>query len=113
MWWDHLRRSGFIAGSTANQPSNAFGGTIGVQTGDASATPVANGLGYTSLITCSSNLPDKVAIALDTQMDDGVPSTGAVRGASGTGNVVINAGVAAASVYQETGTNIYTLCRSF
>src|SRR5439155_8665926 len=33
-WWDHLRRAGFLAGSGYQQPSNAFSGIIGVQTGD-------------------------------------------------------------------------------
>ena len=36
--------------------------------------------GFVSLIVCSANLPDKIAIAVDTQMDDGVPNTGTVRG---------------------------------
>src|SRR5262249_12234754 len=33
-WWDHLRRAGFVAGNGAIQPTNAFAGQIGVQTGD-------------------------------------------------------------------------------
>ena len=44
---------------------------MGVQTG---------GMGFTSNIVCSSNLPDKIAIAVDTQMDDGTAATGQVRG---------------------------------
>ena len=116
-WWDHLRRSGFIAGSGYNQPSNAFNGLIGVQTGDGAATPaaaLANATGgWTNIILCSSNLPDKVAIALDTQMDDGIPQTGAVRGqlqaASGSPAVA----AAPVATFLETGTNIYMLCRPF
>src|SRR4051812_37609664 len=34
LWWDHLRRSGFVAGSGTTQPTNAFTGMIGVQTGN-------------------------------------------------------------------------------
>ena len=113
MWWDHLRRSGFIAGSGYAQPNNAFAGILGVQTGDGSgATPAAAAIGFTGLFTCSSNLPDKVAIALDVQMDDGNPLAGAVRGASGSGAVNV-ATTSAASAYLENGTNIYTLCRGF
>src|SRR5215217_7865804 len=26
LWWDHLRRSGFVSGSGTSQPSNAFNG---------------------------------------------------------------------------------------
>jgi prepilin-type N-terminal cleavage/methylation domain-containing protein len=117
MWWDHLRRSGFIAGAGYAQPQNAFNGIIGVQTGQGpavAAAPVAVLGGFTGLIMCSTNLPDKVAIALDVQMDDGNPSGGAVRAVLGAGSVVISAGLAATSGgYLETGTNAYILCRQF
>ena len=110
-WWDHLRRAGFVAGSGTNQPFNAVTGLLGVQTGlPGGAPPTALG-GLSSLIVCSANLPDKIAIAVDTQMDDGVPATGTVRGQlQDTPNPAIAA--AAAAAYGETGTNVYTLCRS-
>jgi prepilin-type N-terminal cleavage/methylation domain-containing protein len=113
LWWDHLRRSGFIAGSGPDQPVNAFAGILGVQSGDgAGGTALGT---YTSLIMCSSNLPDKVAIAVDVQMDDGDVRTGAVRGQLHTAagaSPAINA-VADTNNYAETGTNLYTLCRGF
>lgn len=125
LWWDHLRRSGFVSGSGVANPSNAFAGLLGVQTGDGTGTTGANPTppaatltggttGFTALIMCSTNLPDKVAIALDVQMDDSVLSTGFVRGVLGAGTIAMNAtaGNAAAS-YAETGTNVYTLCRQF
>jgi prepilin-type N-terminal cleavage/methylation domain-containing protein len=114
LWWDHLRRSGFVTGgSGVTQPQNAFNGMLGVETGD--GTPALGPAlgGFTNLIMCSSNLPDKVAIALDVQMDDGLPNAGAVRGflqlASGSPDIPATA----TSGFQETGTNIYTLCRQF
>jgi prepilin-type N-terminal cleavage/methylation domain-containing protein len=118
LWWDHLRRAGFVSGSGTQQPFNAVTGMIGVQTGDGQATtgPAlgtdSTGLnGFTSLIICSGNLPDKIAIAADTQMDDGNPEAGTVRGQTQSGpNPVI--GKEAIDKYQETGTNTYTLCRS-
>lgn len=117
-WWDHLRRAGFVSGSGTQQPFNAVTGMIGVQTGDAGATigPAlgtdAAGLnGFTSLVICSGNLPDKIAIAADTQMDDGNPQGGTVRAQLQTGPNPAIAKQAAAS-YAETGTNTYTLCRS-
>jgi hypothetical protein len=63
---------------------------------------------------CSSNLPDKVAIALDVQMDDGDVRTGAVRGLLHTAglNPAIPL-VADANNYVETGTALFTLCRQF
>jgi len=111
LWWDHLRRAGFVSGVGDLQPFNALSGQIGVQTGD-SAGGAALG-GFAGIIICSANLPDKIAIAADTQMDDGVPNAGTVRGISQTSPNpdVVNA-TTAATAYQETGTNLYTLCRS-
>jgi prepilin-type N-terminal cleavage/methylation domain-containing protein len=116
LWWDHLRRSGFVSGSGFAQPSNAFNGILGVQTGDGTATtgatPTAAGAtlgGFTALIMCSSNLPDKVAIALDVQMDDGLVNTGFVRGVENTATLAATT----ATSYIESGTNTYTLCRQF
>ncbi len=113
LWWDHLRRSGFITGTGVANPINSFSGTMGVQTGDGSATPAAVLGGFTNLLMCSANLPDKVAIALDVQMDDGNPASGAVRGILASGNPAINVAATAASGFLETGTNVYTLCRQF
>jgi type II secretory pathway pseudopilin PulG len=109
-WWDHLRRAGFVAGNGPLQPNNAFTGQIGVQTGDGAAAPGPALGGFSGLIVCSANVPDKVAIAMDTQMDDGVPNAGTVRGQS-QNSPNPSVGTAATS-YAETGTNVYMLCRS-
>ncbi|MBV9191106.1 MAG: prepilin-type N-terminal cleavage/methylation domain-containing protein [Betaproteobacteria bacterium] len=109
-WWDHLRRAGFVAGNGVLQPSNAFAGAIGVQTGDGAGATVLGG--FSGLIVCSANIPDKVAIAMDTQMDDGLIDTGTVRAQlQSAPNPNIQA-AAAATPYAETGTNTYALCRS-
>jgi hypothetical protein len=123
-WWDHLRRSGFVAGAGPNQPLNAVSGIVGVQTGDgvtppgpALGTGAAGTGGFFGLMMCSANHPDKVGIATDTQMDDGVRLTGSVRGQLQTANnpnVVVDATAAAVGgggSYVESGTNTYTLCR--
>ena len=116
LWWDHLRRAGFVSGVGDQQPFNALSGMIGVQTGDGAATPAATlkdaaGNGFVGVIICSSNLPDKIAIAADTQMDDGVPNAGEVRGQLQTApNPAIAA--TAGTAYAETGTNVYVICRS-
>ena len=113
-FWDHLRRAGFVAGTGDLQPFNAVTGIIGVQTGNG-ANPVAPAMGgFVSLIVCSANMPDKIAIAVDTQMDDGISATGTVRGqlhAAGP-NPPITTVVAEMPAYAETGTNVYTLCRA-
>ena len=109
-WWDHLRRAGFVAGSGVTQPTNAFAGQIGVQTGDGAGSTVLGG--FSGLVICSANIPDKVAIAMDTQMDDGLIGTGTVRAQlQSAPNPNIQA-AAAAAAYAETGTNTYALCRS-
>jgi prepilin-type N-terminal cleavage/methylation domain-containing protein len=115
LWWDHLRRAGFVSGTGSTQPINATGGIVGVQTGDAAATPAVALGSMFGTIVCSSNIADKIAIALDNQMDDGDSRAGTVRAqrhvAAGP-NPDINGGADAAT-YQETGTNVYTVCRTF
>ena len=84
-----------------------------MQTGDGAATPgVALG-SFFSTIICSSNLPDKIAIAVDNQMDDGDARAGNVRSQLQTAgpNPAINA-AADTNNYAETGTNAYTMCRT-
>jgi prepilin-type N-terminal cleavage/methylation domain-containing protein len=111
LFWLHLRKAGFISGSDQEQPFNAVAGKLGVQTGNA-ASPPGNALGgFTSIIICSANLPDKMAIAVDTQMDDGLSNNGTVRAMK---NDKPNPGIADAAepAYAETGTNTYTLCRA-
>lgn len=108
-WW-HLRLAGFVGGSTADtdissvaQPSNAANGIMGVQT---------TGMGFTSNIVCSSNLPDKIAIAVDTQMDDGTSISGQVRGLKQDIPNPVTGGNAPTVAYAETGTNQYLLCKN-
>ena len=115
-FWDHLRRAGFVAGNGGQQPFNALTGLIGVQTGDGAGAAAlldpTPGPGFVGLIMCSANLPDKIAIAVDTQMDDGLAGKGTVRAIVQAGpNPAIGA-VAATALYSETGSNIYTICRA-
>jgi prepilin-type N-terminal cleavage/methylation domain-containing protein len=108
-WWDHLRRAGFVSGSGVTQPFNALTGLIGVQTGNGASSTVMGG--FSGLIMCSANLPDKIAIATDTQMDDGLPGTGTVRGdLQAAPNPDLDD--TPETSYAETGTNVYVLCRS-
>ncbi len=86
-----------------------MGGIVGVNFG---------GLGLPGNVVCTSNLPDKIALAIDTQLDDGKGKTGSIRAWQGTvvpGTPVDPRGLAAVSMgsdYQETGQNVYLLCRS-
>jgi hypothetical protein len=112
-WW-HLRLAGFLSGPTAGagtgaQPINALGGVIGVQTGSGPAT-----LDFSGLIICTANVPDKIAIAVDTQTDDRAAATGSLHGALQSAS---NQPIAAATFpptggdYVETGANHYLLCK--
>jgi prepilin-type N-terminal cleavage/methylation domain-containing protein len=111
-WW-HLRLAGFIPGPTAgtafaNQPTNAVSGMIGAQNGTGAAT-----MGLTGLIICSANIPDKIAIAVDTQTDDQASPTGSLRAAlqNQANPTMGGAQVTFPSPYQETGAAQYLLCR--
>ncbi|MBI3373455.1 MAG: prepilin-type N-terminal cleavage/methylation domain-containing protein [Betaproteobacteria bacterium] len=126
-FWLHLRSAGFIAGTGTDNPFNAVSGKMGVQTGNglyvAGTTPVGAVLntvaagaqpavaGFTSLILCSANLPDKVAISVDAQTDDGNSLTGSVRGLTQAGQPNIPV-TGAATAYVEDGVSSYVVCRT-
>jgi prepilin-type N-terminal cleavage/methylation domain-containing protein len=103
LFWLHLRKAGFIAGTDQEQPMNTVNGKIGVQAG---------ALGLTGLVVCLANIPDKMAIAIDAQMDDGKPNTGSVRAMVQTAlNEAVGAAVTgAAAQYEESG-KTYIVCR--
>ena len=108
LFWMHLRLAGFVPGATSGiastqQPNNAVNGIVGVQT---------SGMGFTSNIICTSNLPDKVGIAVDSQMDDGNATTGQVRGLLQSAPNPAAGSSAPTSNYAETGTNQYLLCKN-
>ena len=115
LFWQHLRIAGFVAGATTGaasgtQPINAAGGFIGVESG----LPGTRGMGFSSLILCFSNLPEKIASAVDGQMDDGVPNTGQVRAQLGGSNPdTATDASGAASAYVETGVNQYLICKNY
>jgi prepilin-type N-terminal cleavage/methylation domain-containing protein len=116
MFWDQLRRAGFVGGSGTENPFNAVSGKMGVQTGDGSSAtpPGVLGIGgaqfFTGLILCSANLPDKIAISVDSQMDDGVGNAGSVRALKGGANPALPSG-GNADVYTEDGVSTYVICR--
>jgi prepilin-type N-terminal cleavage/methylation domain-containing protein len=123
LFWEHLRRAGFVSGTGSEQPFNAVSGKMGVQTGDGPA-PTVNPAGVlgtpgspptvpiTSLILCSANLPDKIAISVDSQTDDGVGTTGTVRAQKQTTGPNPATIAAAADAYTEDGVSSYVVCRT-
>jgi len=114
-FWQHLRLAGFVGGDTAtkDQPNNSAGGIVGVQTN----TGAAGAIELAGLVVCSTNLPGKIANAIDAQFDDGVSSRGVVRGYTQAGSVVADNGAnptraAAAANYVDNGVTLYTVCKS-
>jgi len=109
-FWQHLRAAGFIGGNPALAGAaalsrNAFGGLTGV-----SATGVT---GMTGNVVCMSEIPGKAAVAIDNQLDDGLPDGvgGSVMATTGVAGANTAPGAAAAAPYVETA--VYTLCRKF
>lgn len=112
-WW-HLRAAGMIAGpatgaGSTSQPSNAVGGIVGVQD---------SALGLNGPVICSTNVPDKIALALDTQLDDSRATTGSIRAFPGGGTQAIAVGTAPSgggavpAQYVETGGQQFVICKS-
>ena len=121
LFWQHLRFAGFIGGDTASgeQPQNALGGIVGVQTSTGLAASVDMG----GLVVCTSNLTGKIAEAIDRQFDDGIPNKGTLRvydqnkvsiARGCTSAVTSNKTRAAnvATVDASDDSNLYTVCKS-
>jgi hypothetical protein len=68
----------------------------------------------TGVVMCSANVPDKVAAAVDTQIDDQLPNVGQMMAytmdASDTAATNITS-VTPATNYVETGTAQYVICK--
>ena len=120
MFWQHIRLAGLAAGSTDTAtpatylPTNASGGTIGIQSGttdvtktpikDLSGTPVAIRGSY---IICSSGILGKFVKQLDIQMDDGNTAAGSMMATPTTGYVISASATATAAIDDATS---YTVC---
>lgn len=103
-FWQHLRAAGFIPGNPAlggavALPQNPFGGLTAV------TSQLVQGLPLGSNKVCMSNVTGTAALALDTRLDDGIPSSGNFR--ANLTNVPAAAPVGPPYV----GANIYTVCR--
>ena len=115
IFWQHLRAAGFVAGPASGvgsntPPSNAVGGIVGVQNGafGGAVAPVTPLSGH---VMCSSSVPDKIAGAVDSQLDDRRSNGGSIRAATLAGNASVLA-AAPAATYVEDGNSTYVVCRS-
>ncbi len=110
IFFSNLRSAGFISGNptdtaVAALPQNPFGGLTSIVTAAIldSGTADLNGLKI-----CMGSVSGTAAIALDTQLDDGVAQTGRFRGADDAG--VPNAAPAATAAATYTEDASYTIC---
>lgn len=109
-FWQHLRHAGLLKGDPidTHHPRHAFDGQFGVVSGNGN-----NPLGLSgAVVLCASMVPLKAAEALDAQLDDGHPDTGAVRAQAQTnaGADPGNAGAVAASYGEAVGAS-YAVCK--
>lgn len=103
LFWQHLRLSGFVGGdsATTNAPQNAAGGVLQAQNG---------ALGLSGLAICTTNLPGKIANAIDAQFDDGRPGTGQVRGTNAP--TALDTKLADTAGYIDDGNTVYAVCKT-
>lgn len=108
-FWQHTRLSGFLTGDGTNPATNAIGGVIGVQSGG-TGTEI---YGMNGNAVCVSNIPWKIAQAVDITLDDGNSNTGSIRAGAAGVTATVPAlsgayGVAAAPAATDT---LHTLCQ--
>ncbi len=106
LFWQHLRLAGLVGGATTTgaigtaNPPNASSGVTGVQNG---------AFGINGIVICSDNLPAKIAQAIDTQFDDGIATTGTVRGAT---SMPTDPATVPTANYIDDGSNFYVVCKA-
>lgn len=115
-FWLDTRLAGFLTGSGSNPPTNALGGVLGVEGSAVDGGTTTYGMN--GPVVCASNIPWKIAQAVDIQLDDGISTTGTIRaGAAATSATTAAAaaivygtgasGVAPTSTIEE---GVHTLC---
>ncbi|HEY9098154.1 MAG TPA: prepilin-type N-terminal cleavage/methylation domain-containing protein [Thiobacillus sp.] len=119
LFWQHVRLAGLAPGATTvpatlpgdYNPTNASGGTIGIQSGaaTAAASPIQSSSAGISgaYIICSTGILGKFAKQLDTQMDDGNTAGGSMMATPTTGYTIGAAATATTSIVDSTS---YTVC---
>lgn len=105
LFWEHVNLAGLSTGGRV-APANALGGSLGV-TG---ASPI-NLPG--TFIVCADNIPGKLAMQLDTTVDDGNTATGSMRAITNAAaaGLVYPASAVAASVMPADEATLYTVCQ--
>jgi prepilin-type N-terminal cleavage/methylation domain-containing protein len=82
VFWRHLRAAGLVpgGGTDATQPSNAYGGLIGIRDGS---------LGIAGHVTIFGQIEGPIAKILEARLDDGFPGTGRIQSGQSSGTAVV------------------------
>jgi prepilin-type N-terminal cleavage/methylation domain-containing protein len=111
-FWQHTRLAGFTTGTATSTdalpPNTSLGsGILGIQ-GSVAATVY----GMTGTFACASNIPWKIALAVDTLIDDGNSDTGNVRAGAAATTGTATGLSAAYGTAAAAGTNdtLHTIC---
>jgi len=103
-FWQHLRLSGFLTGSGSNPANHSLNGVLGVQ--GAVVT-----YGMTGNVVCAGSIPQKIAQAVDIQLDDGDSATGTLRaGVAGASNQATVPATSTAYGAAAPADTLHTLC---
>jgi prepilin-type N-terminal cleavage/methylation domain-containing protein len=116
LFWQHVRLAGLAPGVTTvgpgYLPTNASGGTIGIQSGTTvvASAPVVGADGNAiggAYVICSTGILGKFVKQLDTQVDDGNTAAGSMMATETTGYAIGAAATATAAIDDAT---TYTVC---
>ena len=114
LFWQHLRAAGFFAGiqtgnGSGTLPINSVGGTIGVENDTTSTAGIRMG----GVLICLTSIPEKIATAVDRQIDDGDATMGSVRSlAIAAATPVVLPVLTSASPAAYVSGSSYVMCRS-
>ncbi len=113
--WGQLRASGFVetgdmstAPLTRASPKNPWGGSYGIFAETTATATVINNIPSTYKV-CMSRVPGAAARAIDAQLDNGTPNTGAVRAIGVVSSAADTAPVTSSTAYNED--QYYTICK--
>lgn len=98
IFWEHLHSSGLISGTGLAHPGPALGTDVGVENAP---------MGFAGLAVCIDGVEAQHAEIIDNQLDDGVGTTGDIRG-SDTDTAVANIALYGSA----TLTTPFIICRS-
>ena len=116
--WQHMRMAGFASETTAVNcaagaeywPKNGNTGQIGFQSNVTLATFSTGNGPPGAYVICSSNIPGKYVLQLDTLLDDGNPATGALRAIQTS---LAGAAPATRAVVQANPADTFIVCLGF